>query len=109
MPKDPIKEFYEQHYAKLELTAHMLRRIKLTEDAIEKFAKSKESILEIGCGTGENLSYYVNKFHFTNAYCVEIASFAEMEIREKGITPFILDVNVTEIPLEISSIDVLGR
>nr|WP_275944786.1 hypothetical protein [Saccharolobus solfataricus] len=40
---------------------------------------------------------------------MEIASSAEMEIREKGITPFILDVNVTEIPLEISSIDVLGR
>lgn len=90
--KDPIEEFYEHHYAKLEC---MLRRIKLTEEAIEKFAKSKESILEIGCGTGENLSYYVNKFHFKNAYCVEIASSADAEIRKKGITPFILDVNAS--------------
>ncbi|ADX84919.1 class I SAM-dependent methyltransferase [Saccharolobus islandicus] len=105
--KDPIKEFYERHYAKLELTSHMLRRIKLTEEAIEKFAKNKESILEIGCGTGENLSYYVNKFHFKNAYCVEIASSADAEIRKKGITPFILDVNVSKIPLGDASIDVV--
>ncbi|WP_016731739.1 class I SAM-dependent methyltransferase [Saccharolobus islandicus] len=94
--KDPIKEFYEQHYAKLELTPHMRKRIRLTEEAVRKYG-NKSSILEIGCGTGENLFYYVNKFRFSKSYCVEVASSAEGEIK-RGIVPFILDVNVSKFP-----------
>ncbi len=106
MEVNSLKQFYEKHYAKLELTKHMLKRVKLTEEAIQKFGK-KGSILEIGCGTGENLSYYVKKFGFYKAYGIEIASSAEDKIKENGIIPIILDINTTKIPLEDSSIDVI--
>jgi SAM-dependent methyltransferase len=101
-----LKTFYEKKYAKLELTSHMLRRIKLTEIAILKYG-NKGSILEVGCGTGDNLYYYVNKFNFNNSYCIEIAPSVEMEIKKKGITPIILDVNENKVPLADSSIDVV--
>jgi hypothetical protein len=34
MEKHPIKDFYETHYAKLDLTKHMLERITLTEKSL---------------------------------------------------------------------------
>ena len=102
-----MKDFYEEHYAKLDkMTPHLLKRIKLTEEAIRKYGRPGE-ILEIGCGTGENLHYYASKFGFSRAYCVEIASSAEEKIREKGLVPLILDVNVDRIPLSDESIDVI--
>ena len=102
-----MKDFYEEHYAKLDnKTPHLLKRIRLTEEAIRKYGRPGE-IVEIGCGTGENLHYYANKFGFSRAYCVEIASSAEEKIREKGLIPLILDVNVDKIPLNDNSIDVI--
>ncbi|QGA55489.1 methyltransferase domain-containing protein [Sulfolobus sp. E5-1-F] len=85
----------------------MKKRVELTEEAIRKYARKKESILEIGCGTGENLYNYVSWFGFNKAYCVEIATAAEDKIKEKGINPLILDVNTDKIPLANSSIDVI--
>ncbi|BCU67961.1 hypothetical protein HS7_13980 [Sulfolobales archaeon HS-7] len=104
--RNPIKDFYEEHYAKLEQTSHMSKRVRYTEEAIKKFGK-KEYILEIGCGTGENLSYYAKEFNFSKAYCVEVASLTETKIRERGLFPIILDVNANKIPLDDSSIDVI--
>ncbi|BDC17388.1 hypothetical protein HS5_02780 [Acidianus sp. HS-5] len=54
----------------------MAKRVRLTEEAIQKFGRIG-NILEIGCGTGENLLYYTKKFGFSKAYCVEVASSAE--------------------------------
>jgi len=105
--KEPIKDFYETHYAKLDLTKHMLERIKLTEEALSLFLNEKETILEIGCGNGKNLRYYKERLGFKDAYCIEVAFSAEEEIRRNGITPYIEDVNVSKLPFKDSSISVV--
>jgi len=105
MEKDPIKDFYETHYAELDLTKHMLERIKLTERALSLFLSEKETIVEIGCGNGKNLRYYKERLEFQDAYCIEIASSAEDAVRRNGITPYIEDVNTSKLPFKDSSIN----
>lgn len=107
MERDPIKDFYKTHYAKIMLTNHMRHRISLTLDSIKKFSPSFDNILEIGCGTGENLAFYKDQFKFKNAYCIEISEEAYNSIKEKGIMPFIKDVNKDDIPLDNNIIDVV--
>jgi len=105
MEKHPIKDFYETHYAKLDLTKHILERITLTEKALSLFLNEKGTIVEIGCGNGKNLRYYKERLGFKDAYCIEIASSAEDEIRRNGITPYIEDVNTSKLPFMDSSVN----
>ncbi|BCS94090.1 class I SAM-dependent methyltransferase [Metallosphaera javensis (ex Sakai et al. 2022)] len=104
---DPLKKFYEEHYSKIIITSHMKKRVYLTIDSIKNNLSSFETILEIGCGTGENLALYRDYFNFKKTYCIEIADNALNSINEKGIIPFIEDINKDEIPLDDESIDIV--
>jgi len=106
---DPISKYYETHYSKLALTEHMKHRIDLTIKNIKRHSVNAgiSKVLEIGCGTGENLKKIKELFNVPDAIGIEISAEAVKKLNERGIKGIVADVNRDSLPLDDNTIDIV--
>jgi SAM-dependent methyltransferase len=107
---DALRDFYSVHYSRLNKTQHMEKRFDLTVKAIREYAHSVKGdfvVLEIGCGTGENLQRLKAVFNFKKVFGVEISEDALRSASLKGVEGLLLDVNRDTLPIPSETVDIV--
>src|SRR3989442_7540313 len=103
--KKAVEGFYDSHYSRLALTEHMGARLDLTSKYFRQFVRTENpSVLEIGCGTGDNLKR-LNLGPLAKLYGVEISLNAVDEASSKGVNAIQVDVNEEDLPVETETMD----
>ena len=73
--------------------------------AASELAEPKRKILDAGCGTGFNLSYYTD-LNSHDVYGLDIANAALEHVRKRGIKK-VIQASITDIPFKSETFDVV--